>query len=109
MSQTGEFRRRSGCRACTIWARPRAGIQWAAARPLVHSVCGHRRRPRGGLATRESQGRGENAWVPAFTRRLGETGREYEKTQFLTTNNLQAWIALAISLMHPGEWIIRPT
>lgn len=44
---------------------------------------------------------------PAFARRLGETGHEYVKTRFLTTSNLGGWLALALSLLHPGERIIR--
>ncbi len=40
-------------------------------------------------------------------RRLGQNGREYVKTRFLTTSNLRGWLAPAISLMHPGERIIR--
>jgi len=44
---------------------------------------------------------------PAFARRLGETGHEHVKTWFLTTSNLRRWLALAISLMRPGERIIR--
>lgn len=43
----------------------------------------------------------------AFARRLGENGHEYVKPRFLTTGNLRSWLALAISLMHPGERIIR--
>ena len=31
------------------------------------------------------------------------------KTRFLTTSNLQAWLALTLSLLHPGERIIRLT
>jgi trehalose synthase len=44
---------------------------------------------------------------PAFARRLGENGHEYVQTRFLTTSNLRAWLALAISVLHPGERIIR--
>jgi trehalose synthase len=44
---------------------------------------------------------------PAFARRLGENGHEYVQTRFLTTSNLRAWLALAISVRHPGERIIR--
>jgi trehalose synthase len=44
---------------------------------------------------------------PAFARRLGENGHEYVKTRFLTTSNLRAWLALAVSVVHPGERIIR--
>ena len=44
---------------------------------------------------------------PAFARRLGENGQEYVKTRFLTTSNLRAWLALAVSVVHPGERIIR--
>jgi len=44
-----------------------------------------------------------------FARRLGENGHEYVKARFLTTSNLRRWLALAISLMHPGERIIRLT
>jgi trehalose synthase len=64
---------------------------------LVHSVEGTAHRIRSLLRD------------PAFARRLGENGHEYVKTRFLTTSNLQAWLALAISLMHPGERIIRLT
>jgi trehalose synthase len=44
---------------------------------------------------------------PEFARRLGENGHEYVKTRFLTTSNLRRWLALSLSLMHPGERIIR--
>jgi trehalose synthase len=44
---------------------------------------------------------------PDFARRLGENGHEYVKTRFLTTSNLRRWLALSLSLMHPGERIIR--
>jgi trehalose synthase len=44
---------------------------------------------------------------PAFARRLGENGHEYVQTRFLTTSNLRAWLALAVSVVHPGERIIR--
>ena len=64
---------------------------------LVHSVEGTAHRIRSLLRD------------PAFAGRLGENGHEYVKTRFLTTSNLQAWLALAISLMHPGERIIRLT
>jgi trehalose synthase len=64
---------------------------------LVHSVEGTAHRIRSLLRD------------PAFARRLGENGHEFVKTRFLTTSNLQAWLALAISLMHPGERIIRLT
>lgn len=62
---------------------------------LVHSVEGTAHRIRSLL--RE----------PAFARRLGENGHEYVKTRFLTTGNLRRWLALAISLQHPGDRIIR--
>jgi trehalose synthase len=62
---------------------------------LVHSVEGTAHRIRSLLRD------------PDFARRLGENGREYVKTRFLTTSNLQGWLALAISLMHPGERIVR--
>lgn len=62
---------------------------------LVHSVEGTAHRIRSLL--RDS----------AFARRLGENGHDYVKARFLTTSNLQAWLALAISLMYPGERIIR--
>jgi trehalose synthase len=62
---------------------------------LVHSVEGTAHRIRSLLRD------------PEFARRLGENGHEYVKTRFLTTGNLQAWLALAISLVHPGERIIR--
>ena len=64
---------------------------------LVHSVEGTAHRIRSLLRD------------PAFARRLGENGHEYVKTRFLTTSNLRSWLALAISLMHPGERIIRLT
>ncbi len=64
---------------------------------LVHSVEGTAHRIRSLLRD------------PGFARRLGENGHEYVKARFLTTGNLQAWLALAISLMHPGERIIRLT
>lgn len=44
---------------------------------------------------------------PEFARRLGANGHEYVKARFLTTSNLRRWLALALSLMHPGERIIR--
>ncbi|HSD50593.1 MAG TPA: glycosyltransferase [Candidatus Methylomirabilis sp.] len=62
---------------------------------LVHSVEGTAHRIRSLLRD------------PEFARRLGENGREYVKTRFLTTSNLRSWLALAISLMHPGERIIQ--
>jgi trehalose synthase len=62
---------------------------------LVHSIEGTAHRIRSLLRD------------PPFARRLGENGHEYVKTRFLTTSNLQAWLALAISLMHPGQRIIQ--
>ncbi len=62
---------------------------------LVHSVEGTAHRIRSLLRD------------PPFARRLGENGHEYVKTRFLTTSNLRAWLSLAISLLHPGERIIR--
>ena len=62
---------------------------------LVHSVEGTAHRIRSLLRD------------PAFARRLGENGREYVKSRYLTTSNLRRWLALAVSLMHPGERIIR--
>ncbi len=62
---------------------------------LVHSIEGTAHRIRSLLRD------------PEFARRLGENGREYVKTRFLTTSNLQGWLALVTSLMHPGERIIR--
>lgn len=62
---------------------------------LVHSIEGTAHRIRSLLRD------------PDFARRLGENGHEYVKTRFLTTSNLRGWLALAISLMHPGERIIR--
>jgi trehalose synthase len=44
---------------------------------------------------------------PEFARRLGENGHEYVKTRFLTTSNLRHWLALSLSLLHPGERVIR--
>ena len=64
---------------------------------LVHSVEGTAHRIRSLLRD------------PAFARRLGDNGHEYVKTRFLTTGNLRSWLALAISLLHPGERIIRLT
>jgi trehalose synthase len=62
---------------------------------LVHSVEGTAHRIRSLLRD------------PGFARRLGENGHEYVKTRFLTTSNLRRWLALGISLSHPGERIIR--
>ena len=64
---------------------------------LVHSVEGTAHRIRSLLRD------------PAFARRLGDNGHEYVRTRFLTTGNLRSWLALAISLLHPGERIIRLT
>jgi len=64
---------------------------------LVHSVEGTAHRIRSLLRD------------PAFARRLGDNGHEHVKTRFLTTGNLRSWLALAISLLHPGERIIRLT
>jgi len=44
---------------------------------------------------------------PEFAARLGANGREYVKSRFLTTSNLRSWLALAVSLLHPGERVIR--
>jgi glycosyltransferase involved in cell wall biosynthesis len=62
---------------------------------LVHSIEGTAHRIRSLLRD------------PEFARRLGENGHEYVMTRFLTTSNLRGWLALAISLMHPGERIIH--
>jgi trehalose synthase len=64
---------------------------------LVHSVEGTAHRIRSLLRD------------PEFARRLGENGHEYVKARFLTTSNLRRWLALALSLMHPGDRIIRLT
>lgn len=62
---------------------------------LVHSVEGTAHRIRSLLRD------------PAFARQLGENGHAYVKSRFLTTSNLRAWLALGLSLDHPGERIIR--
>jgi trehalose synthase len=62
---------------------------------LVHSVEGAAHRIRSLLRD------------PEFAARLGANGHEYVKSRFLTTSNLRSWLALALSLLHPGERIIR--
>ena len=44
---------------------------------------------------------------PAFGRRLGESGREHVKQNFLITRQLRDYLLLFLAVEHPGEEIIR--